>query len=86
MQMHIRFKAFLGFVRVFFCVFGVIQGVRRTHGQPTEEPRGNHGASVWVIAPVFFIFIYALWLSPLTPPPCLFIFSFQVANKHERVS
>ena len=23
--------------------FGVIQGVRRTHGQPTEEPRGNHG-------------------------------------------
>ena len=22
---------------------GVIQGVRRTHGQPTEEPRGNDG-------------------------------------------
>ena len=21
----------------------MIQGVRRTHGQPTEEPRGNHG-------------------------------------------
>ena len=27
----------------FRCIFGVIQGVRRTHGQPTEEPRGNHG-------------------------------------------
>ena len=28
---------------LFRSTFGVIQGVRTTHGQSTEEPRGNHG-------------------------------------------